>query len=181
MSSVKGVINPLTKVVADGWESNLGTLHRFGWKTEFFEDIARQSFNILFRNPTKRMVGRCSLDFLNVWDTYSPHGPLVYLDEQLLIKADMYREIEIPRVELFELHVGKPMMPIESLRGNSGEWKIYTSDAQETEIIVTPERVPMLLEEIRKAQMPRAKELIHSQHRREYRELETKAKILSFA
>ena len=85
----------------------------------------------------------------------------------------------MPRVELYSMDIGAPIQPLERMVGGDHEWMIYTAD-RESEIIVTPEKVPMLLEEIRKAQAPRAKEILLSQRKREYQELETKAKILSF-
>ena len=88
--------------------------------------------------------------------------------------------MQIPRVELYEAEVGIPRLPTYSMEGDDNDWMIYSADRQSESIIVTPESVPMLLEEIRKAQLPRAKEILHSQRKREVPEIQTMAKILAF-
>jgi len=175
-----GVIHPKAEVRADGWSSTIGTLHKYGWEIEFSKSYEYDGVSVYLRNPSKNMVGTCNIDGMQIHSTYGNAGPLVYMDEQILLKADLYRQIQRPKLELFSMDVGRPTRPLDAMRGEEHEWDLYTADKQETEIIVTPEKVPMLLEEIRKAQAPKAKEIIHSQHRREYQKLEAKATILAF-
>lgn len=176
-----GVIHPLAEVRAGGWTSSIDELRRYGWVIEYSEVPMSDRLNIYFRNPSKNMVGSCYVDYDHIQNAMGREGILLYLDEQILLEMETSRQIHMPSAELFELDVGKPMRSVDTLQGDNNDWVLYTADKQRTEIIVTPEKIPMLLAEIRKAQEPRAKEIIHSQHRREYQKLEAKATILSFA
>lgn len=180
-SNYSHVLDPFAEIRADGWKSDIGTLVQHGWEIELQDRQEFDACELYLRNPSKNMVGHCRLDKLNPKFAPSSKGTMIaYMDEQILLQATMHREMHIPKMELFSVEVGRPTRPIESMTGQEYEWDMYTADKQETEIIVTPEKVPFLLEAIREAQMPRAKEIIHSQHRREYQKLEAKATILAF-
>lgn len=105
--------------------------------------------------------------------------PIAYMDERVLMRAELYQEMRVPKAELYSVDIAEPISPVHMLSGGDNEWMMYTPDTSNN-IIVTPDKVPMLLEEIRKAQEPRAKEIIHSQMKRESRIIRTEAKILSF-
>jgi hypothetical protein len=181
LANYNSIINPRVVVQADGWHSTIGELTQYGWTIELAEDPYVRSHQLYMRNPSKGMVGRCMLtdEYLQVFPMLNGK-PICYMDERLLIRAEMYQEMRVPRAEIYPVQVGElKQYPHQELC--ESDWIIYSSTAEAPEIIVTPEKVPMLLEAIREAQEPRAKELLHSQRKRELRELETKAKILTFA
>jgi len=172
------IIHPAVEVHAGGWKSDVGTLTRHGWMVELQKNVDNyhDSITLYFRNPNKYMVGKCIISDLHMKQYETQWGAVAYLDEQILVKADMYREMQIPQTALHEVGVGEAY----HTSGYHAEFQMYSPSKQETEIIVTPEKVGELLEKIREAQAPRAKEIIHSQHKRDYRKLEARATILAF-
>ena len=179
-SEYSHILDPFAEIRADGWKSDIGTLVQHGWEVELQDRHEFDACELYLRNPSKNMVGHCRLDNHHSKFVQGHSGMIAYMDEQILLQASMHREMQIPQMDLYSVGVGRPTIPIERMTGKEYEWQMYTADKQETEIIVTPEKVPFLLEAIREAQMPRAKEIVHSQHRREYQKLEAKATILAF-
>ena len=178
--SSRHIIHPGTRVEADGWHSDVITLQRSGWLIEVEYAVDMMATVFYMRNPSKHMVGRCYIDDGHIQRMYGSNSPIAYMDQSVLLKADMYKELMVPKMDLQQVEVGEPMMDPAYHYGRDIEWMIYTADNNATDIIVTPESVPRLLEEIRKAQMPRAKEILHSQRKREAPEIQTMAKILAF-
>ena len=171
------ILHPAAEIYAGGWRSDIGTLVRYGWKIDLQEDPGSyDAYKLYVRNPDKGMVGTCTIENLHIQQFQGQWGAIAYMDEQLLIRTEMHREMQIPQATLYEVGVGI----VHEHPSGELHWQMYTPDKQETEIIVTPEKIPRIMEEILKAQMPRAKEIIHSQRRREYQKLEAKATILAF-
>lgn len=171
------LIHPQAEIYAGGWKSDVGTLTRYGWVVELQKEAHLYDSCVLYvRNPSKHMVGRCTIENLHMKQYETHYGAVAYMDEQILVKADMYRDMQIPRMELWEVGVAE----VHNEHARVVDLQMYTPDKQETEIIVTPEKVGMLLEKIREAQVPKAKKIIHNQHKRDYQKLEAKATILAF-
>ena len=185
------VIDPSTRIYCDGWESTAYSLVQNGWYMEKQYDQMYMATRFVMRNPSKCMVAQCMIEeerYQNHPSMYSQGTPILYFNgEALLIKAEMYKELKIPVGELQEIKVGEPMCDPSMYRGlreyDESMWRYYTpsGDKDTQELIVTPDKIPMLLDEIRKAQEPAARENIMSQHKRGLTELKTKAKILAFA
>ena len=176
----KSIVHPGAKIVADGWYSDVVTLQRSGWLIETSYQYDRMSTVLYIRNPSKFMTGRCYIDEGYIQMMAGRGTPIAYMDQTVLLRAELYQEMRIPKMDLYQVEVGEPMCNPSCTSMADNEWMMYTADKDSTDIIVTPESVPMLLEEIRKAQMPRAKEILHSQRKREVPEIQTMAKILAF-
>lgn len=181
------IIHPRTEIIADGWRSTAGELIHHGWHFEKQYQMEYLATIVLIRNPSSGMVGRTRIadESMHRQDYYPTYPPYMLFDEQLVLKAELYKEMQIPQGEVYEVRVGECMRSPDCIRGtrelDESIFRWYTPDNKDTqEIIVTPDKVPMLLEEIRKAQEPRAKEILSSQRKRDMQELSTKAKILSF-
>lgn len=181
------VIDPRIDVHCDGWHSRVGELVNNGWHFEREYDQCYMSTRFLIRNPSKGMVGFCMVDEQAFGDIYTTNIPWLYFGpETLLLRAEIYKEAYVPNVEFLEVKVGEPMVPPHHLRGiremDESKWRIYTpnGDDKADEIIVTPEKIPFLLDAIREAQKPTAKDIMRKQ-RKAAPELTTRAKILSFA
>lgn len=179
LTNCRNILNPHIAVHADGWQTTIGELSRRGWLVEMMYEPYTEAQRFMLRNPSKYMTAGCHIedDYLQMIQGTSQ--PIAYLDERVLIKAEFYQEMRIPKAEIWSVDVAEPIRPVSDLRGEDSEWRMYTPDSGSS-IIVTPDKVPMLLEEIRKAQEPRAKEIIHSQMKRDSRLIKTEAKILSF-
>lgn len=163
----------------------MGELHHNGWYIELAHEPEYRAYRLLLRNPTRGMVGGCRItDEYLMMIPRRDHLPLVYLDEQLLVKAEFFREMQLPKMDVFTVDVAEPMTNPMHMVGRDDlrhEWMIYTPDNNGQDIIVTPDKVPMLLEQIVAAQEPRAKEIMASQYKRErLGSMRTTAKILTF-
>lgn len=142
------------------------------------------------RNPSKYMTACIMIDEYrnsNHPSRYMQETPYMYFgSEDLLLRAEMYKEMEIPKVELQEVWVGEAIAPPDRYRGlrehDPSMWRFYTpkGEADASEVIITPDKIPELLSIIQDMQEPRAKEIIHAQRKRSTSELRTEAKILSF-
>lgn len=175
----KNILHPAIRIEASGWQTTIGSLNQHGWKIEMQYYPDRLSHVFYLRNPSKFMTGMCHITDEYVQVLAGGQYPIAYMDERVLLRAEFYERIHIPQVELHSVDVGEPMSPY-MVSNNAEDWMIYTADNNQTEIIVSPDKVSMLLEQIREAQDPRAKEIIHSQHRRESFGIQTEAKILAF-
>lgn len=186
------ILDPRTRVVCDGWESSVDRLVRTGWHFEAFYEPHILATKIYVKNPSKYMVGHFVVEDIDrqrrmtatEYSCFMAYNYIYFGGEEILLRGEMYKEMQIPNVELQELRVGEPMYPPGYYRGLSemdeSMWRWYTPDDENTsEIIVTPDKVPYLMEKILEAQEPRAKEIIHSQRKRDI-QLHTSAKILSF-
>ena len=184
------VIHPRTKVICDGWESNAHALIQNGWHIEKMYDQSMLNTKIYMRNPSKYMTACIMIDEYrnsNHPSRYMQETPYMYFgSEDLLLRAEMYKEMEIPKVELQEVWVGEAIAPPDRYRGlrehDPSMWRFYTpkGEADASEVIITPDKIPELLSIIQDMQEPRAKEIIHAQRKRSTSELRTEAKILSF-
>lgn len=175
----KNILNPYIKVEADGWVTTIGDLSRKGWLVETIYEHNYMAQRFVLRNPSKYMTGTCHIEDEYIQMCQGSGLPIAYMDERVLIRAEFYQEIRLPRAEVHQVDIAEPIAPVHTLKGDDKEWMLYTPD-NSSSVIVTPDKVPYLLEEIRKAQEPRAKEIIHSQMKRESRIVKTEAKILSF-
>jgi hypothetical protein len=151
-----------------------------GWRIEAQFDHQYLRHNFYMRSPTVDMVGRCYITAEDMEVVNGGDYPIAYMDERILIKADLYTQMQIPRGEVVNVDIGVPVIHPSQMRGEDHEWMIYTADQQGTELIITPEKIPEIMKLIVEAQEPRAREIIHSQRQREFPKLQTKAKILAF-
>lgn len=179
LTNYRNILNPHIVVHADGWQTTLGELSKRGWFVEMMYEPQYMAQRFVLRNPSKYMTGSCHIEDEYVQMIQGTSQPIAYMDERVLVRAEFYQEMRVPKAEVFSVDIAEPIRPPYDLRGDDNEWMMYTPDNSNS-IIVTPDKVPMLLEEIRKAQEPRAKEIIHSQMKRDSRVIKTEAKILSF-
>jgi len=175
----RAIFHPSVEVHSGPWVARMGDLNHAGWKFEVeMGDYGREA-RVAARNPLSGMVGmfRTPAEVFK----HQVSNNALYFPEQLILTGErgVFREMQIPRMEdMVRADVGT-MIRMEPV----AEFQILKpyADDEPQEIIVTPDKVPMLLEEIRKAQEPAARELLHRQNRRDGLQLmRQEAKILTF-
>jgi len=174
------VSDPRVEVRAGPWSAPMGLLMRHGWRFEGAPVDYCREVRIVGRNPSSGIIGYFTVPDMFQYE-YAPRH--FFLPEDLVIcnEHGLYREITAPDIfdDSTDVELGRFNRMAERVT-------ILTpyDERESQEIIVTPDRVPYLLEEIRKAQEPSARELLGRQRRREEmeipKELKQKAKILSF-
>jgi hypothetical protein len=172
------VLDPSIEVCSGPWTARLVDLNSAGWKFEVELGDFGRDVRVAARNPHSGMVGmfRGPRDVFR----YQVDHRVLYFPEEVILTNDvgMFREMHVPMMsDLIEAEAGKmiSMQPVEFVI-----YKPY-KDEESQDIIVTLDKVPMLLEEIRKAQEPAAQELLHRQRKREGLErFKQEAKILTF-
>jgi len=179
----EAVFHPDVEVRAGPWRARMRELTYAGWRFEMeVSDFGRDT-RILARSPHSGMVSmfRGPTDVFR----YQVSRDAVYFPEEVALSNEVgvFKEMRIPTLaesDLLSVNVG---MPIRMDMGMEPEFHFitpYTND-DPPEIVVTLDKVPMLLEEIRKAQEPAARELLHKQRKRDdLQKFKQEAKILSF-
>lgn len=182
--NLRGVLDPNTVVHAGVFKATAYEMLHDGWVFEMLQH-AYESYNshesILAKNPRNGMVGQCYLPHryreARVFEHY------LYFSPDLVLSMEMYRRIEMPRMEMSVMDIGHPSaynMP------HQCEMQIYEANSREghepKELIIMPEDIPELMDKIIKLQEPRAKEILaDDKNRKGLSELQTEAKILSFS
>jgi hypothetical protein len=183
----RALIHPHAEVRAGAWTTSPAALYSHGWKMEVVTRDLNRTLYVGLRSPAG-MVTAMEMDGFRTRhiEMMEHKGVMVlYFNERAVISNEVgvFRQMQVwfDPGDMMNLEVGR--MGGEPYNGNSFMHlyqPIIKSEPQE--IIVTPEKIPMLLEEIRKAQEPRARELLHKHHQQDdLRKLEQKATILTFA
>lgn len=183
-----GILHPGITVQAGPFTARIGDMHRFGW--EFHakrEAMWDDAITILGRNLRyggqvfySRVPGYYADMIMRERATTSR---LVYqFPHDMIIEAHSFREIEMPHATLHPLEVGHvfPNMT----RGDC-EIMLYDSNTRAEKepetIIVMPEDEGQLLEQLLRVQRPKQQELLAAEREAgNLRELQTRAKILTF-
>jgi len=177
MDFTKAILHPGVKVFAGVWTSDVYSLSRAGWKFDvsLAVDYGR-TIQVMLRNPLSGMVGGFVVNRSHF--EMARGAEVLYFREDILIEKEhaFFRTMRIAPVDLLQADVGVAINTQET------EFREYTPEEERgpQEIIVTPEKVPELLERIRAAQEPRARELLRKQeHRDRMSVLFPAAKILT--
>lgn len=183
MKVSKGVIHPSTKVYAGPFESTIGKMMQDGWSFETSYDYCNYSTRIFGRS----MYGVFSSTVLDVYIKSTMDYPFLYFPRETVVQANLLVErIEMPVTQMIPIDVGEAYPST----NHSGimEVMLYergrniTTSPEKTDIVVTPEDIPELLQKIQQAQKPKAKELLAKQLARgKLEEYKVQAKILTFS
>lgn len=183
------VIDPRTEFRAGAFRATARDLYCDGWKIESQTKDFGRVLMIGLRNPHHDIVGICELVIGG--GGYLQHHiipPYLYIRPDAVIDARLSRRIEMPRFEFSPMLLGEALcdprlggaIPMKEI-----EMMIYSAennqDKEPDELIVMPEDIPGLLQKIRQAQEPRAREILANERKRDsMSQLQMKAKILTF-
>lgn len=178
-----GSIHPGLEIRAGCWRSNAYHMMQSGWDFELYHEPQFFETYLMMCNRQNDMVARAHLG--DPYKYANKFPDILHIPSDAVVEASINRSIQMPVAawEITPISVGM----VDSHARTPAEYIVYTAkkDDGPQEIIITPERIPEVLEQIRKAQEPAARELLHKQRRREERaelkSFQLQAKILSFA
>jgi hypothetical protein len=184
-NNLENLLHPSIEIEWAGMRSDIRRMSIGGWVFQMIRHADAYRSQLVFKNSHCGAVGYCrevdegELMDLHYRGSFDP-SRLIGGKSVIVLGSEVRNRFHVQ----MEMAYSIESVSVGLVRPN-GELVTFDphtkEDQQPEELIVIPEDVPELLEKIRQAQQPRAKEILRDQRKRnELSELSMKAKILTF-